>query len=64
MQGYRVFAIDGSDFNPPYQSKSAFVMNTTNGRPRKDGEPIKPFSQIHANMIYDLENRTYQDCIL
>lgn len=64
MQGYRVFAIDGSDFNPPYQSKSAFVMNTANGRPRKNGEPIKPFSQIHANMLYDLENRTYQDCVL
>jgi len=64
MQGYRVFAIDGSDFNPPYQSKSTFVMNIANGRPRKDGKPIKPFSQIHANMLYDLENRTYQDCIL
>lgn len=64
MQGYRVFAIDGSDFNPPYQSKSAFVMNVSNGRPRKDGKPIKPFSQIHANMLYDLENRTYQDCVL
>ena len=64
MQGYRVFAIDGSDFNPPYQSKSAFVMNTANGRPRKDSEPIRPFSQIHANMLYDLENRTYHDCIL
>ena len=64
MQGYRVFAIDGSDFNPPYQSKSAFVMNMANGRPRKNGEPIKPFSQIHANMLYDLENRTYQDCVL
>lgn len=63
-QGYRVFAIDGSDFNPPYQNKSAFVMNTASGRPRKDGEPIKPFSQIHANMLYDLENRTYQDCVL
>lgn len=64
MQGYRVFAIDGSDFNPPYQSKSAFVMNAANGRPRKDSEPIRPFSQIHANMLYDLENRTYHDCIL
>ena len=39
-------------------------MNVSNGRPRKDGEPVKPFSQIHANMLYDLENRTYQDCIL
>lgn len=29
MQDYRVFAIDGSDFNPPYQSKSAFVMNVS-----------------------------------
>lgn len=40
---YRVFAIDGSDFTPPYNPKSAFVMNVPNGRPRKDGEPTKPY---------------------
>lgn len=61
---YRVFAIDGSDFTTPYNSKSDFVMNVPNGRPRKDGEPIKPYCQVHANLLYDIENRTYQDCIL
>lgn len=61
---YRVFAIDGSDFTTPYNVKSDFVMNVPNGRPRKDGEPIKPYCQVHANLLYDIENRTYQDCIL
>lgn len=61
---YRVFAIDGSDFTTPYNLKSDFVMNVPNGRPRKDGEPIKPYCQVHANLLYDIENRTYQDCIL
>lgn len=61
---YRVFAIDGSDFTTPYNPKSAFVMNVPNGRPRKDGEPTKPYCQVHANLLYDIENRTYQDCIL
>lgn len=64
FKGYRLFAIDGSDFNPPYQSKSAFVMREQTGRPRNDGEPTKPYCQVHANMLFDLENRTYQDCIL
>ena len=40
---YRVFAIDGSDFTPPYNPKSAFVMNVPIGRPRKDGDPTKPY---------------------
>lgn len=61
---YRVFAIDGSDFTTPYNPKSDFVMDVPNGRPRKDGEPIKPYCQVHANLLYDIENRTYQDCIL
>lgn len=61
---YRVFAIDGSDFTTPYNHKSDFVMNVPNGRPRKDGEPTKPYCQVHANLLYDIENRTYQDCIL
>lgn len=61
---YRVFAIDGSDFTTPYNAKSDFVMNVPNGRPRKDGEPTKPYCQVHANLLYDIENRIYQDCIL
>lgn len=61
---YRVFAINGSDFTTPYNPKSDFVMNVPNGRPRKDGEPAKPYCQVHANLLYDIENRIYQDCIL
>lgn len=61
---YRVFAIDGSDFTTPYNPKSDFIMNVPNGRPRKDGEPTKPYCQVHANLLYDIENRIYQDCIL
>ena len=29
-----------------------------------DREPTKPYCQVHANLLYDIENRTYQDCIL
>lgn len=61
---YRVFAIDGSDFTTPYNPKSDFMMNVPNGRPRKDGELIKPYCQVHTNLLYDIENRIYQDCIL
>ena len=61
---YRVFAIDGSDFTTPYNAKSDFVMNVPSGRPRKDGELVKPYCQVHANLLYDIENRIYQDCIL
>lgn len=51
---YRVFAIDGSDFTTPYNPKSDFLMNVPNGRPRKDGEPVKPYCQVHANLLYDI----------
>lgn len=61
---YRVYAIDGSDFNPPYSSNSAFVMQSSLGRPKKNGEDCKPYSLVHANLLYDIENRTYEDCIL
>ena len=61
---YRVFAIDGSDFNPPYNPNSEYVMESSLGRPKKNGEDCKPYSLVHANLLFDLENRTYQDCIL
>lgn len=61
---YRVFAIDGSDFNAPYNPNSEYVVKTPSGRHRKDNEEIKPYCQVHANMMFDILNRTYQDCIL
>jgi len=59
---YRLFAIDGSDFCTPYNANSAFV--TTNGCKKKNGEDTKPFCQVHANIMFDVVNRTYEDCIL
>lgn len=61
---YRVYAIDGSDFNPPYVKESDFVVPYSIGRPKKDGTDSKPYSQVHANMLYNLMDRTYQDAIL
>lgn len=61
---YRVYAIDGSDFNPPYNPDSAFVMHSSVGRPKKNSEYCKPYSLVHANLLYDIENRTYEDCLL
>ena len=61
---YLLYAVDGSDFNIPYQRKSKYAVNIQNGRPRKDGEPIKPFSQLHGNMLFNITDRTYQDIII
>lgn len=61
---YMVFAIDGSDFNPPYQSKSKFAVTTQNGRPKKDGTPIKPFSQLHANILFNIMDWVYEDVVI
>ena len=62
---YLLFAIDGSDFNMPYQSKSKYAIRTENFKTkRKDGEPIKPYSQLHANMLYNITDRTYADIVI
>ncbi len=61
---YELFATDGSDFNMPYQSKSKYTCKAPTGRPRKDGEPTKPFSQLHGNMLYNITDRTYQDIVI
>lgn len=61
---YRVYGVDGSDFNPPYQKKSKYALTYQAGRPRKDGTDNKPVSQIHGNLLYDLLNCTYEDCVL
>ena len=42
VNSYRVLAVDGSDFNPPYQSKSEYVVDYNSGRPKKDGTDTKP----------------------
>ena len=61
---YRLFSVDGSDFNPPYNEKSDFVLPYHVGRRKKDGSDNKPFSQVHGNFLFDVMNWSYQDCIL
>lgn len=57
---YRLYAIDGSDFTTPWNPQSAFVVDTY----KRNGESIKPFCQIHANIMYDIASRQYMDCVL
>lgn len=52
---YRLFAIDGSDFAAPFNPNSNNVIPTSHGQ---------NICQVHANILYDIKNRTYQDCIL
>ncbi|MCR5585583.1 MAG: IS4 family transposase [Lachnospiraceae bacterium] len=61
---YELFATDGSDFNIPYQSKSKYAMKAPTGRPKKNGEPVKPFSQLHGNLLFNITDRTYQDVVI
>ena len=63
-QNYRVFAIDGCDFNIPYNKNSKYVVNPSAWGGKNNYDLSKPFSMIHANMMYDIMNRTYYDCIL
>ena len=34
------------------------------GRPKINGEPYKPFSQMHGNMLFNITDRTYQDIVI
>ena len=54
---YRVFAIDESDFNQSWNPKSKNTIKSSSSK-------NKPYCQFHANIIYDLMNNTYQDCIV
>ncbi|AEG41846.1 hypothetical protein [Lactobacillus kefiranofaciens] len=51
---YRLFAIDGSDFNQLWNP---------NSKNKVTKQVPQPFCQIHVNAMYDLLNNTYQDCI-
>lgn len=64
MDGYNVYAVDGCDFNIPYSPSSEYVVDHKTGRPKNDGTDTKPFSMVHANLLFDLNNRIYQDCEL
>lgn len=57
---YRMYAVDGSDFTPPYNPESAFVMPAN----KRNGKESKPFCQVHANIMFDQLGRQYVDCVL
>ena len=57
---YRLYAIDGSDFQTPWNPKSAFVVDTN----KRNGESLKPHCQIHGNIMYDIASCQYMDCVL
>lgn len=61
---YIVYAIDGSDFNVPYQSTSKYSINTYYSRPHKNGEPVKPYSLLHGNILFNLNDRVYEDIVI
>ena len=61
---YAVYAIDGSDFNPPYQAKSKYAMEVPDNRTKKDGTPVKPFSQLHANILFNIMDWLYEDIVI
>jgi hypothetical protein len=61
---YELYAVDGSDFNMPYQSKSKYAMKAPTGKPKINGKAYKPFSQLHGNMLFNITDRTYQDIVI
>ena len=57
FNGYRLFAVDGSDLQIPTnpQEKDSFF-------PGSDGQ--HPYNLLHLNAMYDLLQRTYVDAIV
>lgn len=51
---YLTLAIDGTDFDPPFNPKSENLLCG------KDGNL---YCQVHVNALYDLLNKTYVDCL-
>ena len=52
---YRLFAIDGSDFNQLFNSNSQNIILAN--------QYSKAICQVHVNACYDLLNNIYQDCV-
>ena len=61
FKGYDIIAIDGTDFYYPANPKSKNFIKRN--QIRKDGEEIKSYCLLHANIIYDVLNKRYIDCI-
>lgn len=57
--GYRLLAIDGSDFNVPNNSKDPIFLQSD-----QSDKNIKNVSLAHLDAIYDLSNRIYLDATI
>lgn len=64
LRQYRLLAVDGTTFYLPHKAGSKYEMAKPAGRPRNDGQPNKKQSLCAANLIYDLLDNTYEDCVL
>ena len=61
FRGLKVYAIDGTDLYFPANPKSeCFVKNKAKC---KDGADKKDYCLLHANIIYDVLNKQYIDCL-
>ena len=67
-KSYRVYAVDGCTFSVPYAKGSEFAIDKSQWKAAlkaKDaGVPLRNLAMMHANLVFDLMNRTYQDCIV
>lgn len=68
VQSYRVYAIDGSSFSVPYDKKSEFAIDKSGWKnvikQKANGVEPRNLAMMHGNFLFDLCNRTYQDCII
>ena len=62
FKGCNVFAIDGTDCYFPANPKSECFIKRT--QKCKDGSDKKDYCLLHANIMYDVLNKQYIDCIV
>ncbi len=56
FKDYKVFAIDGTTINLPRNPNSDSYV--------KNDSTAKGYNQFHCNILYDVLNKTYQDCVI
>lgn len=62
FKGYRVFAIDGSKLNIPYNPNDLSSLHK--GKPKKDGTSGKGYNQLHLTTSFDVLNSFYCDAVI
>lgn len=62
FKSYRLFAIDGSKLNIPYNPKD--LPSLHKGKPKADGSYGKGYNQFHMTTSYDILNFCYTDAVI